>query len=1167
MTSSDSGLFQKRARFARSAQLERDWHDATALQGYVLTDHARAAVGRLAQGLAPQSGARAWRITGDYGSGKSSFALLLAHLFSERRDDLPRNLRRVMLQQGKGSTRPHLLPVLVTGSREPLAVALLRALSTSLLASAGGNGAQVLAVLNKVQATLARKEPLPSDVEVLELVGEAQAAIVQSGHAEGMLLILDEMGKFLEFAAMYPDRQDIFLLQGLAEAAMRSGPSPLFIVGLLHQGFSAYADNLAPLGQREWEKVAGRFEELAWNHPVEQVALLVVEAMGVKVERVPPELCQAAERDMEAALALHWYGTAPPQVLKEVAARLFPLHPTVLPPLVRLFARFGQNERSLFTFLLGDEPFGLRDFVARTGGREFFGLSHLFDYARGAFGHRLSLQSYRTHWHALESVVATYTGNDPLELHLLKSVALLNTLNAGELLARQPILEVALRGVASDAATSEAIRRLKARHVLYGRGMDGGYSLWPHTSVNLDRVHEDARRALGTLTRVAPHLRDQLETRPLVARRHYIQTGNLRHFDVIHCAVDELEAQLKAPSPSDGRILVPLCETPEEQRQALEFAQSGTLRKRDEVLVAVPRPLQGLAGVVNDVRLWAYIERNTPELKDDPYALEEVSRQLTGARQLLNDSLQNTLGLAHTITTAAGGESGLRWFHRGVAQENMGHGRAVLERLSVLCDERFNLSPRIQNELINRRVLSSAAAGARMRLIERLFSSPDQPLLGLDESKKPPEMSMYLSVMKAAQLHRRDQAGSERWQVTLPAEADDREGCRVLPALRRIHQVLAQGGEQRVFVTQVLDALQQAPYGVRDGLSPLLLAVFAVVYEPELAFYEDGTFLPRLDGDIFLRLTKAPETFQIQLCPLTGVRSELFHRLIHTLELSQQKRQDTRVDVLDVIKPLLTFVVGLPEYTLKTSRLKPDTLAVREALKGAQEPATLLWRDLPLACGLPPFDEDSPLGQPEIEEFAQALKSAVDELRGAYPMLLHWLQLKLQSEFGLDCSFETMQATLAPRARRLQATVTEARLRSFCLRLADTKMAEDSWLESLGSMMCAQPPNKWRDLHVHRYESDIHALCAQFARVEATDFGRWGGSKAGYLDAEVLRVALTQPDGHECQSVVWVTPLERENMASVEDQVIALLNQHGRIGVAATMRALWHTLQDEEETP
>src|SRR5690242_9294571 len=72
-------LFHVPSRFMRSAHLERDFNDPRALDNYVVTDQVRLALARIMAGLEPDSGQRAWRITGDYGTGKSSFGLVLAH--------------------------------------------------------------------------------------------------------------------------------------------------------------------------------------------------------------------------------------------------------------------------------------------------------------------------------------------------------------------------------------------------------------------------------------------------------------------------------------------------------------------------------------------------------------------------------------------------------------------------------------------------------------------------------------------------------------------------------------------------------------------------------------------------------------------------------------------------------------------------------------------------------------------------------------------------------------------------------------------------------------------------------------------------------------------------------------------------------------------------------
>jgi hypothetical protein len=79
------GIFNISKRYLRSTWLERDWHDVNALQNYIVTTQAKDSLALLAEGFNPGSGLRAWRITGDYGTGKSSFGLLIANLFSARR--------------------------------------------------------------------------------------------------------------------------------------------------------------------------------------------------------------------------------------------------------------------------------------------------------------------------------------------------------------------------------------------------------------------------------------------------------------------------------------------------------------------------------------------------------------------------------------------------------------------------------------------------------------------------------------------------------------------------------------------------------------------------------------------------------------------------------------------------------------------------------------------------------------------------------------------------------------------------------------------------------------------------------------------------------------------------------------------------------------------------
>lgn len=1139
-------LFQINHRFLRSTYLERDFTDPSALQGYILTEQNRQNLLRIAEGLGDSSSHRAWRITGDYGSGKSSFGLMLAHLFAGNSDALASQLEQPLGLESP--TTPRLLPVLVTGSREPLSTALLRSLYETLRNTRVRG--RIPTILTKLQAQL---ENAPSaaieDKDVLDLVAEATTYVNVSGKKSGILIILDELGKFLEFAALHPERQDIYFLQKLAEIAARSSKAHLFVVGLLHQGFNAYADRLSQPVQKEWEKVAGRYEELLFNQPLEESVRLVAEALRVRTEALPSQLVQQAQAAFSTAVALGWYGTAASASrLSEQAARIYPLHPTVLPALVKLFSRFGQNERSLFSFLFSTEPFGLKDFAERTApGTHFYRLHNLYDYARATFGHKLGLQSYRNHWKYIESVIDSFSVDaNEVTIQILKTVGLLNLVDDHNLLASEEAIIHAIsdgKGGTKRLVREKLLALHKIKRVLYFRGEAGGYCLWPHTSVNLDKAYEAASRALGTLDHVSEVIRDNLENRPLVARRHYIETGNLRHFDVRYVRAADLGAssQLTADA-ADGLILIPLCETEEERQDALQRAIG---IEDPAVLVAVPGNLNSLVGLLQEVQRWEWVAKNIPELTHDLYAAEEVSRQITAAKRILEQRIQSFIGIRNFE-----GTSELRWFHKG-SQIHIPDGMRLLSHLSAVSDEIYTCAPTVLNELVNRRSLSSAAAAARMRLLERMFEHPLEPMLGMEPSKKPPEMAIYLSILKKGGLHQEIDG-----TFTFLVPDGNADACNLQPALGAIREILEERPDSRVRVATIFERLRRPPYGVRDGIIPILLAAFVLAHEQHIAFYEDDRFLRHVSGFDFHRLVKAPETFEIQYCQMTSVRLELFSKLFEVLGMQATHK----VDLLDIVRPLSVFAAQLPAYTHKTRELRREVIDVRDALRNATEPATLLFYQLPAACGFSPFEVDGSSDEKELKQFVALLKDAIAELRAAYPELLRRMKQALVTRFDLSGSLAETRLELAERAEDLLIAVSDLKLKAFCLRLADGQLPDPEWIEALGSLVCGKPPMKWLDSDENVYSQELDQLIAKFLRVESLVFNASRRARSG----SAVRVAVTQLNGMEVDRVIHIPEGQEPEVERIEGEILEMLKRYNSAGLAGASRAIWKILSERE---
>jgi hypothetical protein len=1128
-------------RFLRSANLERDFRDPAALSGYVVTDFARSSLARIAEGLKPGSGQRAWRVTGHYGAGKSSFALFLAHLVAGRESNLPPQVRSVT---ELGKQPPRFLTVLVVCSRQPLSASILTALHLAATSVYGRASKSKLTLeINRLVASKSE----PTDDQILDLIVRFNTQLIVDSKAKGLMLILDELGKTLEFAALRPGRQDVFFLQRLAETASRSGDEPLFIVSLLHQGFSAYADHLDQSTEREWEKIAGRFEEIVFDQPIGEIGELISSALRVSLRKIPKaqsnELKDAAER----IVGLGWYGAILPKDFSDLAVRLYPLHPSVLPLLIRTFRRFGQNERSLFSFLLSNEPFGLQAFAQKQlHDGELYRLHDLYDYVRANFGYRLAVQTYRSQWNLISSMIDSFATEDELEKKILKTVGILNLHDDDDLPVRgeSVICAVANSKEQTRSRVTSSLQKLRTgKRVLWDRGARG-LCLWPHTSVNLDKAYDNAKRATAVAQRIAPFVKEFLETRPIVARRHYIQTGNLRHWDVRYCSVADLSGEFDEDSAkADGVILVPLCETPEEHRLALIAAKHDFLRSRPGWLLAVPQPLNNLASLVQEARRWDWVSTHVLELNADKYAREEVARQKDAARLQLEYRIQSFVSFKQFRM-----ETSLTWFHKGQKQ-TIANGRQLLGKLSAIFDAIYPDAPQIQNELVNRRSLSSAAAAARMRLIERMFDNAGEPWLGMDPAKKPPEMSIYLSVLKNTGLHRQL---SNAWRIGAPDLATDKT-CRVNPALARIQEIVEREPDKRVNVAALFADLRRPPYGVRDGLMPLLLTTFAIAHEKVVAFYKDGTFLRELKGEAMLLLTKAPDRFDIQLCKIQGVRAELFSKLIALLQIDRTK--DREIELLEVVKRLCVFVAELPPYVRNTSKLSSTTLLVRDAILSAREPATLLFTDLPKACGFNPITAKRTDGK-RAAEFIETLRTALDDLRMAYPQLEERLRKQLGTAFESQGNFQSFRTNLTERAEQILLSVTEPKLRAFCLRLIDKNLPEADWLESLGSYLALKPPTKWHDAEEDLFNSALSEVAARFHRLESIVF-----SQGRRNNDTAIRLAVTRANGMEHEEVVHFATSEEERLVKLQRQFEGLFAGNQRLALAAASRAIWNTLE------
>ena len=1112
-------LVTVRSRFTRSVSLHRDWERGDALEGYVLTPAGREILGRLASSIRGESPTRAWSLTGPYGSGKSAFALFASQVLggqgsagdqarAEVKDQDAQVWKR--LTQGKGQGL--LCPILVTGSREPLEAALVRGV-TQALSHCPGRRPRALA--KHLEALSARALFGSNTSTLVELFEETIKFVTNPGTGfQGVLLVIDELGKFLEYAAGHPDEGDVFVLQSLAEAAARS-EKPFLLLTILHQAIDRYTAHISSGRRQEWAKVQGRFEDIAFEEPTDQVLRLLARA----VEHGGPEpVRNSLEQHGRELAGEAWSlgcrsGAIEKREFASLLAACMPLHPSVSLLLGPLFRRLAQNERSLFAFLASGEPFGFQEFLRQhASGKsgEVYRLDQLYDYVTTALGGALYSQHRGKYWSEVQSVLERLNSASPLQIRLAKMIGLVQALgySSGSPASKEGLRFALSGGKIGDAEIDEAIDELVRRSVIVYRRHAGSYALWEGSDVNIEGRVEEARRAVDPARGFTSYLAEFAPPRAQVARRHSLRTGTLRYFDVSYADRTSLATVLQQDGGNaDGRLVYCLPLNAED-RVAMEAAlKDPSLDARPEVIGTLAGEVFDLQEACQELACLRWVAQNTPELGGDATARRELRARLSAAETALAAQLRRLF-----LPTGEG--QACRWFHRG-KQVPLPSRRTLNEFLSTVCDEVYSATPCWRNELINRRSLSSSAAAARRNLIEAMIEHQGDDALGIQGT--PPERSMYESLLRAPGLHRKKEA---KWTFQRPLPKAD-------PALaavwKEIEHFFEQGEGKRRPIADLFTLLSKPPYGLKEGVLPVLLAAALLYYDTEVALYEDGTFVPVLKTAVFERSIHAPEKFEVQHCRISGPRALVFSKYANMLTHPDESPDAPSPQLLSVVRPLVRFVRQLPDYVNNTQQLTPITKAVLQAIREAREPDQLLFTDLPKACQAEPFSASGSADSGQVDAFFGSLRSALAELQQAYPKLQFAIERMVLKAFNLSGPIAQTREDLAHRARLVSDLAVEPKLKSFLVRVTDAGGDEAVWLESLAALLSGKPPQAWNDQERARFEVNLALTSRMFRHFEALAFEmERGGAALLDGDDQAIRVAVTVPNAEELERVVRI---------------------------------------------
>lgn len=747
-------------RFQRAVRIDADLGDPRALEGFVCPRSSTEVLTTMARHVA-ESGQGAFTWTGPYGSGKSSLAIALGALLHG--DKRLRSRAAAIIGKKTADIIKAALPPRTRGWR--------------ILPVVGRRERPAHVIGEAIEASgFLTGEPPKSWNEqyLLKTLEEVAARNPRAGG--GLVGFIDEMGKFLESAVH--DGADLYLFQQMAELAFHSNRR-LIVVGILHQAFEEYAHRLSRETRDEWAKIQGRFVDLAVSTSVdEQIDLLGRAIESPHHPRTPSPLA--------AQVAAHMQRQVSPDFAR-MLENCWPLHPVtacLLGPLSR--RRFGQNQRSIFGFLNSAEPQGFQDFLRHAGRDELYAPDRLWDYLRTNLEPSILASPDGHRWALAVEAVDRYEAGEgkALPLRLLKTVALLDLLkDRSGLTASREMLALALHD--SDArAVATALRKLQRRSFLIFRKFADAFAIFEGSDFDLDAAVTQVMGAmdeadLATLNAVAGF-------QPIVAKRHYHETGALRWFDVAVLPLAEVADAVASYVPQNGAVGVFLLTIPtqgESEGQAKEMCfRAKRKTKNSDVVVGLSQSAGDVIAFARELLALRRVQEETPELQGDRVARIEVQARISDVQ----GHLESELGRAFDDA---------RWYRENHRPKPYVH--AKLNALaSDLADARFAKAPRLHNELLGRIKPSSSAIAARNALLRHMVLNTGEPRLGI--MRHPAEGGLFTSLLEATHLYLQT---AEGWRFVTPTDDDD--PCRLAPVWAAARDFLQSNARRAVPLTEI----------------------------------------------------------------------------------------------------------------------------------------------------------------------------------------------------------------------------------------------------------------------------------------------------------------------------------------------------------------------------
>ncbi|PNH95612.1 hypothetical protein [Vibrio diazotrophicus] len=1062
-----------------------------------------------------QVGQSAYTLTGPYGSGKSTIALLLTGLLHH-----------------SYAMRHAALEVINEESTKLLEESIPYSSGWLQIRSVGGVNNPVDTFWN---ATLEALQSHPNTAKVYKKYAKVEikteSALIDTWEelfkevnslVDGVLLLADEMGKSLEF--INKNRGELHLFQDLAEVLGRI-KTPVIFLGLLHQAFSEYAKDRGTKLQEEWGKIQGRYNDILYNVSTDETVALIAKSI-VNIDSVDNS------GDIRVSKVLNAL-TDKPERIKQLKQRLeqsVPLHPLttlLLGPISK--RRFSQNERSTFSFLNSHEQHSFQMFLKQnTNKNARYTLENLWDYLETNLEHAILGSPDGHGWAAAtESIRQASTKQVPEKaIEILKSIALLTLFGRPANLAATEEMLLASSDIDDRKELDEYLKSLKEASCIIYRKHQSSWVIFEGSDLDIPSLIEEKIEQQGDSNEAINQI---LFSKQIIAKGYYHKKGTLRWANLSisqRFDKDEINKAVEQRREEFANVVLLLeANRAEVLRDYTKLHPTLILgnANNSEDIITFSKELYALELLKSDKKIGA-------DLQHDNVALKEYQGRYMNAEMALKNAIDE-------------GFNSAEWYYCGQNSTT----KTLSEIVSFSAEKIFSQTPVIMNELVNRNKLSGTAVSALKKLLKAMLENESEENLGIKGF--PPEMSMYISCLKNTHIHTYESDQGSHWR-------NDTINPRLKSIFKAANDLLKDNAGRTVILSEIAALWNRSPFGLTQGVIPIYLLAFLKTLGQDVAFYEkdlsnEYAFIVEPDEDYVYKLIRSQYELAVKYIVLDKSEKEWLQNL--AVFAATETSRDVATNVLAIATPLVTTMHNLPHWVKNAHNFIEDDLAanklviaVRDLFLQANDPHALLIKDLPKLLNSE--------GNLSYLQQIDVLENCFKVLRGKHEKMLRQIKDKVKIFFP-----ETGEE-LASMCKLVEDRTGDLRLKAFARELGKSEDGLMQWLESMIQIVIGRGKQSWNEGLLLTASAKISDFSQDFLSIVKSSYQSnvLADAKPESIKTKLVSLVLEDDDGQlrSYKKEVRVTDNSNSDIKvkDVSQTLNALnLNEFERIHVLQTL--------------